>query len=194
MRQHLDNYEAVFGTASSGATSVTVSPAPPDLTAGDYYWFTLVDDADAPTIRDTVKVTAAVSGVLTFTPALSNDYTTGGVAQASNPAVLFDEADGINFISYTEHIGTASTGTISIADGPLQGFAVAADTTFSFPDLPSGGSITLQLSGDFSFTLTWPAGSWRDGAPPDLTGATGPRISVENIGGTLYMTYLGDWS
>lgn len=105
-----------------------------------------------------------------------------------------DTIDDVTINAYAEKIGTASTGTISVADGPLQGLAIAANTAFTFPNLPSGGSITLQLSGDFSYTLTWPAGNWRDGAPPDLTGATGPRISVENIGGTLYLTYLGDWS
>lgn len=193
-RVHHDNLESTFGTVSSGATSVTLSPAPPDTASGEYFWLTIVDDVDNPTVRDTVKVTAAVSGALTFEPALANDYPSGGVGMGSNPAVLFDEVDGALLLSYREKTGTASTGAITMADGPVQELALTANTTLSFADMQDGQNVTLHVTGlDSGWTLAFPAGA-KVGTLPDLSAAVEAVFAVWMVGTQIYATFVEEFS
>lgn len=190
-RKHLNNLESTFTSASTGATSVTVTPAPADLAAGEYFWATIVDDVDVTTLRETVKVTAAVSGALTFEPALANDYPSGGVVMASNPAVLFDEVDGALLMSYREKTGTASTGAITMANGPVQDIdlTVLGNTTLSFPDMQDGQNVTLHVFGlDSGWTLAFPAGA-KTPTFPDVSAAVEAVFTVWKKGVQIYVSY-----
>lgn len=193
-RKHLDNLESTFTSASSGATSVTITPAPADLAAGEYFWATFVDDIDMPTVRDTVKVTAAVSGALTFEPALANDYASGGVVMASNPGVLFDEVDGALLLSYREKTGTASSGAITMADGPVQGLTLAANTTLSFSDMQDGQNVTLHVFGlNSGWTLAFPVGA-KTSTFPDLSTAVEAVFTVWKKGTQIYAVFVEEFS
>lgn len=92
----------------------------------------------------------------------------------------------------TIHTLTGTAVDLDRANGPIQALVMSGATTVT-SSLTGGQTVEFRFTGGDTYSVTWPAGQWRDGAAPVLVGGT-ERVVVENYGGTLLLTYLGAWS
>ena len=192
MRKYLNNYETTLsGAITSGDTTISVTTAPPALSAGDYYVMTLVDDINSPTKIEIVKITG-VSGT-TLTAERGHESTTakafdsGDIISLRSTADSFETLVGPTITGYTESIATPST-TLSNATGDIMPYEMTANTAFT-DGLSNGQSLTLHLEGGDTYTATWPTMTWVGGSAPTLTAHD--VIQLWKLSGTLYGAYVG---
>jgi hypothetical protein len=96
-------------------------------------------------------------------------------------------ADSLELKRYNETVAIGSA-ALDRADGGIQTFTMAADTTFSIT-IDSGESLTLHLSGGDAYTATWPTITWVGGSEPTLT--ADDVIQFWKLSTTLYGAYVG---
>jgi hypothetical protein len=107
------------------------------------------------------------------------------IGQASDPVAQID----LNGAAVQNAVAMPA-GDMDLALGQVFSRTIAANTTFSFSNVPGGRAVTvvLHLTNAGSRTNTWPASvKWAGGAAPTLT-AAGVDILVffTDTGGTLW--------
>lgn len=91
--------------------------------------------------------------------------------------------------SYREKTGTASSGAITMADGPVQDLTLTANTTLSFSDMQDGQNVTLHVLGlDSGWTLAFPVGA-KTPMFPDLSAAAEAVFQIWKRGTQIYVSY-----
>lgn len=192
MRKYLNNYETTLSAAATDTdTTISVSKAPPALSAGDYYVMTLTDDIDNPTKVEIVKITGVSGTTLAaergYESTTAQSFDDGDIISLRATADSFETLVGPTITGYTEAIATAST-TLSAENGTIMPYEMTANTTFT-DGLSNGQSFTLHIEGCDTYTVTWPTMTWVGGSVPTLTAHD--VIQFWKLSGTLYGAYVG---
>ncbi|WP_010323044.1 hypothetical protein [Marinobacterium stanieri] len=193
MRHYTDNYIAqLTAPVTAGDSSLQVDN-PPVLPAGKYMVVTLTDSNDpsvAPTKLEIVTITSVSSNTLTLEAGTVNSWAIDDYVDERLTASSLLLLDGPELLRYREKTGTASSGAITTAAGPVQDIdlTVLGNTTLSFPDLQDGQNVTLHVLGlDSGWTLAFPAGA-KTPEFPDLSAAVEAVFQVWKKGAQIYVS------
>lgn len=186
MRKYLNNYETTLSAAiTSGDTTISITTAPPALSAGDYYVMTLTDDINNPTKIEIVKITAVSGTTLTaergYESTTAKSFDSGDIISLRATADSFETLAGPTITRYAETIAAATT-TIDRADGGIQTLTLTADSALTWT-LNDGEKIQLYLTPAGFNVTSWGVTYWMTDVP---TLATENMIVVEKVGGNIY--------
>lgn len=212
-RNYLNNFRTTLSAAITDTdTTWTLGTAPPALSVGDFYRFQLAEYATVNGVTTLVKsefVDLADDGTLTrgVEGSTAQSWDAGDYVQLVATAESFASSDLANYlqksgdtiqdvtiVQYAETTGTASSGAITMADGPVQELALGANTTLSFSDMSDGQNVTLHVTGlDSGWTLTFPVGA-KVGTLPDLSSAVEAVFTVWMVGTQIYAVFVEEFS
>lgn len=194
MRHYTDNYIAQLTAPVTAGDDTLQVDNPPVLPAGKYLVVTLTDSNDpsvAPTNLEIVTITSVSSNTLTLETGTVNSWAIDDYVDERLTASSLLLLDGPELLRYRERTGTAASGAITTADGPVQDIdlTVLENTTLSFPDLQDGQNVTLHVLGlDSGWTLAFPAGA-KTPTFPDLSTAAEAVFQVWKKGAQIYVSY-----
>lgn len=170
---------------------------------------TLASDATIvlPAVARAYVVRRATTGAYKVTFKTSGQ--TGGVVVApATTAFLYCDGSNITTVSpsdaeftrysdaYRARGSVSGSVAISLLDGLTQSLTIAANTTLSITDVPTGTravGLTLFITNGGAYTITWPSGTkWADGAPPNFSAAGLDVVSLVSLNnGTNWHGILG---